>query len=107
MLLREARTPGAQRNQPDRLMDPFVAGVVFILMIVSGVWGSMVLAALLKRFSRKLESRADDPLIEELRQDTHQLEARLDRVEEELSFFRELHEPESPVQLPSPDPNDS
>ena len=88
-------------------MDPFITGIVFIVLITGGIWGSMVLAALLKRLSPKLESRADDPLIEELRQDTHQLEARLDRVEEELSFFRELHEPESPVQLPSPDPNDS
>ena len=88
-------------------MDPFVTGVVFSVLITGGVWGSLVLAALLKRFSRKLESHPDDPRFEELREDTHQLEARLERLEEEVIFFRELHKPESPVQLRSPDPNDS
>ncbi len=78
----------------------------FILIVFSAIWGSVFLGAYVKAFSRKLESRPDDPLIEGLRDETDQLTIRLARVEEELRFFRNLHEPESPGQLRPPDANE-
>jgi len=88
-------------------MEPFIGLVVFFVLLFSGVWGSMVLFTRLKSSSSRLDSRPDDPRIEEIREDTHQLEARLERVEEELSFLQELYKPESPVRLRSPDSHDS
>lgn len=81
--------------------------IALIFLFFSAFWGSVFLAAVVKRFSRKLEAPPDNPLIEALREDTHELETRLARVEEELRFFRELREPDPSARLRSPDANDS
>lgn len=78
-----------------------------MLIVFSAVWGSVFLGAYVKRLSRDHDARPDDVLLRGLREDTHQLEARLSRVEEELEFFRELHSPESPAQLPPTPADDS
>lgn len=99
---RTLKSPRRQRS--DRLVGEFLA---FTLIIFSAGWGSVFLAAYLKRFSRKLKSRPDDPLIEELREENQQLETRLARLEEEFRFYQELHEPERPAQLRPPHANDT
>ena len=75
-------------------MDPLIIALGFM-----GIWGSMILGTILKRSLKRLESNSDQPSFEELREATQQLEARLQQVEEELTFFRELNGPEPPAQL--------
>ncbi len=53
----------------------------------------------LSRFQRRSLPSPDDSLFQEIHEDTYQLEARLERAQEELGFFRELHGPESPDEL--------
>ncbi len=75
--------------------------------------GGLLLSALaagfagISKFRRRTLPGPDDPLFEEFREDTHLLEARLERAQEELGFFRELHGPESPELPPAADSNDS
>ena len=104
-VVREDRTLKSPRRQrSDRLVGEFL---VFILALLSAVWGSVFLGVYFKRFSRKLGSRPDDPLIEELREENQQLETRLARLEEEFRFYQELHEPERPAQLRPPHADDT
>ena len=84
-------------------MDPFITIIVVIVLVIGGVWGSLIISALLKRRSARLESSPNDPRIEELQEDHRLLEARFEQLEEEVGFLRELHKPESPAQLRSPD----
>ena len=81
-------------------MDP-VYLVIVLLVVIAGVWGSMILAAVLRRLSPPREGEPD-PRIEELQVDYRQLEARLEQLEEEASFLRELRGPEPPAELPAP-----
>ena len=85
----------------------FVTLVVLTVLVISGVWGSMIIAGLLKRSTAKLESGPKDPRIDELQEDHHLLEARIERLEEELNFLRELHNPDTSTGLPPGDQNDS
>ncbi len=63
--------------------------------------GGLVLTSLaagfagLSRIQRRSLPSPDDQLFEEIHEDTYQLEARLERAEAELGFFREPHEGES------------
>ena len=84
-------------------MDPFITLVVLTVLIISGVWGSIIIAGIFKRHPPKLKTRPDDPRFDVLQEEHHQLEARFDRLEEEIGFLRELHKPEAPIQLPRPD----
>lgn len=86
-------------------MDPmlFILIVAVTVLLVGGVWGSVILSGLMKRRTMKLESRGADPRIDELQEGQRLLEARLEQLEEEVSFFRELRGPESPPRLSSPD----
>ncbi|NNK49256.1 MAG: hypothetical protein HKP01_10320 [Gemmatimonadetes bacterium] len=84
-------------------MALWIVLIILTVLVTGGVWGSIILAGLFKGRTVKLQAPADDPRVGELREDHRQLEARLERLEEELSFFRELQQPESPTQLPSPD----
>ena len=62
----------------------------------------------ISRMQRRALPGPDDQLFEEIHEDTYQLEARLERAQEELGFFRELHAPESPEELgPQKKPTDS
>jgi hypothetical protein len=84
-------------------MNPFVTLVVLTVLIISGVWGSIIIAGIFKRHPPKLNTRPDDPRFDVLQEEHHQLEVRFERLEEEIGFFRELHKPETPSQLPRPD----
>lgn len=74
-----------------------------IALIFGGAWVSMVLATVLKRFSKRLDSNPSDIRFEELVDDARRLERRLEQVEEELGFLRELHRPKAPRELSSPE----
>jgi hypothetical protein len=87
-------------------MPPFIFPLLFIALIFTGVWGSMIVSALVKRLSISTESRPDDLEIQGMREEQHLLEARVERLEEDLGFFRELYRGESPTRLPSPEPQD-
>jgi hypothetical protein len=80
----------------------FILVIVVTVLTVGGVWGSVILSGLMKRRAMKLEAGPDDPRIEQLQEGYGLLEARLEQLEEEVSFFRELHRPDSPPQLGSP-----
>lgn len=84
-------------------MELWIVLIILTVLVTSGVWGSIILSGLFKGRTLKLQTPTDDPRIGELREDHHQLEARLERLEEEVGFFRELQQPENPTQLPSPD----
>ena len=75
----------------------FAELMILLVVLFSGAWGSAFLAASLKRFSRKIDQGTLGPGFDDLRGDTHLLEARLGRVEEELRFFRQLQEPATAV----------
>lgn len=62
--------------------------LAFIVVIFLGVWGSMLISARLKALSA--EHGSDDGRLEELHEATRLLESRVERLEEEASFFREL-----------------
>jgi len=86
-------------------MDPRVFVliiVVTVLTVVGGVLASVILSGLMKRWVTKLQPTSEGPRIEQLQESYRLLEARLEQLEEEVSFFRELHRPESPPQLNSP-----
>ena len=79
----------------------------FILIVFSAVWASIFLGAYVRRLSRDHDSRPDDLLLEGLREETQEFETRLARVEEELSFLRELNRPEPSARLQPPESDDS
>ena len=84
-------------------MDPTIMLIVLTALVVSGVWGSIIISSLLKRRGAEVESGSDDPRIEALQDDFSLLASRFEQLEEEVSFFRELHKAEDPGRLPSGD----
>ena len=74
--------------------------VIFVLTMFTAVWGSAFMLAWIKRFSRKIESGSDDPLLAAFREETDQLRDRLSRLEDEVGFFKELHAPDEDPRLP-------
>jgi len=87
-------------------MELWLTIIVLTVLVIGGVWGSIILSGLFKRRTNKLLTPTDDPRIDQLEEDHHRLEAQLARLEEEISFFRELQKPEIPTQLPSPEKGD-
>jgi hypothetical protein len=78
--------------------------IVIILMVaIGGVWGWTIISELMKARTLKLQTPPGDPRIGELLEDFRLLEARLDKLEEEVGFFRALHAPEESPSLPPPD----
>ena len=75
----------------------------FMVIVFTAVWGSVFLAAHLKRSFRELEPGPDGPLQDRLQDGLEQLETRVASLEEELEFFRELHSPQSSAKLPLPE----
>ena len=71
-----------------------VVAVPLMALVISGVWGSIILHGLLRRRERRLDSAGDDPRIEALSEEHRLLEARLEQLEEEVGFFRQLHAPD-------------
>ena len=90
-------------DRQEKPMELWIVLIILTVLVTAGVWGSIILSGLFKRRALKHQTPTDDPRIGELREDHHQLEARLERLEEEVSFFRELQQPENPTQLPSPE----
>ena len=87
-------------------MEMWIVLIILTGLGIVGVWGSIILSTVFKRRADRLQTPTDDLRFGELREDHDQLEARLERLEEEVSFFRELRRPEIPTQLPSPDKGD-
>lgn len=101
----------------------FVLGPLGLVAIISGAFlsiavhtgflgllgGGLVLGALAAGFAglstmqRRTLPKPDEVLFDALPEDTHKLEAQLERAQEELTFFRDLHRSESPAQLRPPD----
>lgn len=88
----------AEESKGSGIMTPFMTAVVLMILMVAGAWGSIILKGLFQ--SRRLEDGQEDPRLEELREENQQLEVRLERLEEEIGFLRELHRPKAPDQLP-------
>ena len=78
-------------------MELWLVSIVLTALIIGGVWGSIILSGLFKK--RSLMSLPEDPRFEVLREENQQLEARLERLEEEIGFIRELQKPEAPPLL--------
>lgn len=79
-------------------MDPAIL-LLLILVVFGGIWGSLILVAVLKRFVLPAETVVD-PRIEDLLEDSRQLQTRLERLEEEVGFLRELRGPPPATPLP-------
>mgnify|MGYP003934141903 FL=1 len=88
----------AEESKGPRIMTPFMTAVVLMILMVAGAWGSIILKGLFQ--NRSLEGQPEDPRIDELREENQQLEVRLERLEEEIGFLRELHRPKTPTRLP-------
>lgn len=89
----------ATKDHQEKPMELWLVLIILTVLIISGVWGSIILSGLFKR--RSLKNPPDDPRFEALREEDHQLEARIERLEEEIGFLRELQKPEAPRQLTS------
>ena len=84
-------------------MELWLILLVLTVIVTGGVWGSIILTGLFKMRANRLLAPGDDPRIDQLEEDHHRLEAQVARLEEEVSFFRELQKPQTPNQLPNPD----
>ena len=80
-------------------MGEFLA---FVLIIFGAGWGSAFLLPYVRRHSQRLDRTVDHEIIARLLEDTDQLSARLNRVEEELDFFKDLNAPEDQGRLAPP-----
>ena len=87
-------------------MELWLILLVLTVLVIGGVWGSIILLGLFKTRTSKLLKPADDPRIGQLEEDHQRLETQVARLEEEISFFRELKKPEIPTQLPGPEKGD-
>lgn len=72
-----------------------ILGLIFV-----GIWGTMIVSARVKQMTEGSGPAMDDRLLEEFRETTRLLEARLERVEEEVEFYRELRAPTAAKELP-------
>jgi hypothetical protein len=75
--------------------------ILVVLLAIGGVWGTVVLRALLRRVLPRGE-RQSDRRIGELEVDYGQLEARFRQLEEEVGFLRALHGPDQLTELAAP-----
>ena len=85
-------------------MGEFLA---FVLILFTFGWGSAFLLPYIRRHSRRLDSTVDSEVLARLLEDTDQLATRLDQIEEELRFFRELRAPEERIRLSPADEDHS
>lgn len=85
-------------------MDPVTAVLIGMLMLLGGgvVWGTILLRAWLERRAPQVGG-ADTARLAEMADDYRQLEGRLQQLEDEVDFLRQLKEPESARQLGVPD----
>ena len=76
--------------------------LVLISILFLFGWGSAFLLPLLRRNWSKLDQTVDTEVIARLLEDTDQLSTRLTQVEDELDFFKKLHEPEEQSRISPP-----
>lgn len=77
-----------------------MGAVLGLLMLVfAGVWGSIFLHQHWQLTNRQIDGTPDDPRLTALQEAQELLEQRLELVEEELTFYRELHAPKEPDRL--------
>jgi hypothetical protein len=82
-------------------MEPFITIWVAIALVFGGVWGTIILRALVTRKTKDLEpGEVDDQRLLEMADDTQLLTSRIEQLEEEVSFLRELRQPPADPQLP-------
>ncbi len=74
---------------------------IFILILCSAIWGSAFFYVLMKGLSKRLDSPGRRPPDLLLREEVESLAARLDRVEDELDFYKRLSAPEGQEHIPS------
>lgn len=72
----------------------------FMLILFFFFWGSAILLPYVRRNSRKLEGPLDNEVLARLLEDVDQISTRLNRVEEEMDFFKDLKSPREPGSLP-------
>jgi len=77
--------------------------LVFVLIIFAAGWGSAFLWPFLRRHSQKLDQSMDHEVLARVLEDVDQLSTRLNHMEEDLEFFKDLNAPENQGRLPSPD----
>ena len=75
----------------------------FLLVISFIGWGSAFAALHFRRQAKQLDRSVDHDVLARLLEDTDDLATRLSRVEEELSFFRELNSVEDRARLAAPE----
>ena len=71
-----------------------------VLFVFGGIWGTMGLRAVLRRKSGPEAGSADDPRFAAAAEDRRILEARLEQMEQEVAFLRELRTPVDRASLP-------
>ena len=81
---------------------PLAEFLVLVLILFMFGWGSAFLLPLLRRNWNKLDQTVDNEVIARLLEDTDHLSTRLTQVEDELDFFKKLHEPEEQSRISPP-----
>lgn len=84
-----------------------VLPLLILGLIFMGVWGTMIVSARVKQMSQGTRGPRDDRLLEDMLEANRLLEARLERIEEEMAFYRELRAPDLRGELPPPPGPDS
>jgi hypothetical protein len=83
---------------------------IFILILSGAFWGSAFFLVLMKGLSKRLEAPRTGPVDALLREELESLAGRLERVEEELDFYKQLNAPEGqggPPGLPAAEDQES
>jgi hypothetical protein len=76
--------------------------IVFVSTLFFFGTASAFVVHYFRRQNRKLDSGVDHQVLARLLEDTDTLSSRLDRVEEELEFFRRLNSPEARDEISPP-----
>jgi len=84
-------------------MDPVTAALIamLVMLVIGGVWGTMIIRNILEQRSARLARPTGAERLEEVLEEYQQLEVRLGRLEEEVTFLRELRAPTTSGELPS------
>jgi hypothetical protein len=77
--------------------------IIILLVVIGGVWGWTIISELMKARTLRLRPPSADPRVAELLEDHRRLEDRLDKLEEEVGFFMQLHTPEDSGRLHAPE----
>ena len=84
-------------------MSVMLVALLNLMVLVAGGLGSALLFSYFRRQPRRLEGGVDRETLARVLEDMDQLSNRLNRVEEELDFFKELRRPEEHPRLGAAD----